>query len=117
MKPMHTAALRPLALALALGGLSALVCATEDPARLGKDLTPAEKGANKDGSIPAWVGKEAPAAGWSYGKNRGEAWKHKGDKPLFSIDAANVAKYADKLTPGQVATIKQVKGYRMDVYP
>lgn len=119
MKPMHTAALRPLALALALGGLSALACATEDPARLGKDLTPAgaEKGANKDGTIPAWVGKEAPAAGWSYGKNRGEAWKHKGDKPLFSIDAANVAKYADKLTPGQVATIKQVKGYRMDVYP
>ncbi|HEX5393685.1 MAG TPA: DUF1329 domain-containing protein [Rhodocyclaceae bacterium] len=94
--------------------------ATEaDAAKLGKELTPAggEKAANKDGSIPAWVGAEAPAAGWAYGKKRVDFWKHKSEKPLFTIDASNVAKYADKLSPGQVAMVKQIKGYQMDVYP
>lgn len=99
------------------GGLQA---ATEaDAARLGKELTPvgAEKGANKEGSIPAWGGSEALGAGWSHGKSRAEAFKYKGDKPLYSIDASNVDKYADKLSPAQVQLIKQTKGYRMDVYP
>ncbi len=94
--------------------------ATEaDAAKLGKELTPvgAEKGANKDGSIPAWAGNEPQASGWSYGKSRAEAWKHKGDKPLYTIDASNVDKYAAQLSPGQVQLIKQSKGYKMDVYP
>jgi len=90
-----------------------------DAARLGKDLTVSggEPGANKDGSIPAFAGTEAPAAGWTWGKKRIDAWKHKDEKPLYSIDAGNVDKYADKLSPGQVALVKQTKGYRMDVYP
>lgn len=33
------------------------------------------------------------AAGWSYGKFRGDYWKHKGEKPLLTINAG-------KLTPG-----------------
>lgn len=100
-------------------GLAAAAPSEQEIARLGKDLTPAgaEKAGSKDGSIPAWTGTEAPAAGWSYGKKREDFWKHKGEKPLFSIDASNVDKYADKLSPGQVATVKQVKGFRMDVYP
>lgn len=104
--------------------LLALTCSTEaandaDAARLGRDLTPvgAEKAGNKDGSIPAWQGTEPAANGWAYGKSRGAHWKHNGEKPLFSIDASNVEKYADKLSPGQVQLIKQGKGYRMDVYP
>lgn len=104
----------------ALFGSSHVLAATEaDAAKLGKELTPAggEKAANKDGSIPAYVGAEPPAAGWAYGKKRVDFWKHKGEKALFSIDASNVDKYADKLSPGQVAMVKQVKGYRMDVYP
>jgi hypothetical protein len=76
----------------------------------------AEKGANKDGSIPAYQG-EATTAGWSYGKNRAEFWKYHGDKPLYSIDASNVDKYAAQLSPGQIQLVKQNKGYRMDVYP
>jgi hypothetical protein len=88
-------------------------------ATLGVDLTPAgaEKGGNKDGTIPAWEGKDVPSAGWAYGKYRGDYSKYKGEKPLFSIDASNVDKYKDKLSPGQVEFIKQTKGYRMDVYP
>lgn len=105
--------------------ISILLCtcagalAADDAARLGKDLTPsgAEVAGTKDGRIPAWSGTEAPLPGWSRGKNRGDFWKHRSEKPLFSIDASNVAKYEDKLTAGQIALIKAGKGYRMDVYP
>lgn len=95
------------------------LAAAQDVTRLGKDLTPsgAEAGANKEGSIPRWTGHESAETGWTYGKSRGDAWKHKGEKPLFSIDATNVDKHAEKLTPGQIAAVKQIKGYRMDVYP
>jgi hypothetical protein len=84
----------------------------------GSDLTPAgaERAGNKDGSIPAWEGKDVPSAGWAYGKYRGDYWKHKDEKPLFTIDASNVDKYKDHLSPGQIQLVKQTKGYRMDVY-
>ena len=75
----------------------------------------AERAGNKDGTIPAWEG--APGAnGWSYGKSRADAYKYHADKPLFTINASNVDKYAARLTPGQVATLKQVSGYEMNVY-
>lgn len=85
----------------------------------GIDLTPvgAERAGNREGTIPAWQGKDLPNKGWSYGKNRGDYWSHKGEKPLFSIDASNVGKYAKSLSPGQIQLIKMTKGYRMDVYP
>jgi hypothetical protein len=107
----------PLLTALCL--LAAHPVRASDAARLGAELTPAgaEKAGSKDGTIPAWQPGESATAGWSWGKKRVDFFKHKGDKPLFSIDASNVDKYADKLSPGQVALVKQVKGYRMDVYP
>jgi hypothetical protein len=76
-----------------------------------------EKGASADGKIPAYAGAQEPVSGWSYGKVRGDFWKHKGESPQFSISADNVDKYADHLTAGQIALIKAKKGYRMDVYP
>lgn len=90
-----------------------------DAARLGTALTPsgAEPGASKDGAIPAWSGNEPQQSGWAYGKYRGDFFKYKGDKPILTIDAGNADKYADKLTPGQLALLKQVKGYKMEVYP
>jgi hypothetical protein len=93
--------------------------AAADASLLEKTLTPsgAEKAGNKDGTIPAWQGAEPPSSGWSWGKPRVEYWKHKGEKPLFSIDASNADKYADKLSKGQLEMLKQIKGYRMDVYP
>ena len=109
-------------LLVALATVAAIgTCAaqTRDASRLGKDLTAAgaEPGASKDGAVPAFTGTEAPAAGWAWGKKRLDSWKYKAEKPLYSIDAGNVDKYADKLSPGQVALVKQTKGYRMDVYP
>ena len=109
-----------LLIALGTGaGVSAFAAATEaEAARLGKELTPvgAEKAGNKDGSIPEWTGGMTKApAGWKVGQKRIDPFKD--DKRLYSIDASNVDKYKDKLSEGQMALVKSLKGYRMDVYP
>jgi hypothetical protein len=39
------------------------------------------------------------------------------EKPLFTITAANMAQYADKLTEGQKALLKSYSNYKMNVYP
>jgi Protein of unknown function (DUF1329) len=93
--------------------------ATEEQAKaLGQSLTPlgAEMAANKDGSIPAWTGGDTKApAGWKPGVARPDPYAS--DKPLFSIDAANADQYKDRLSEGQLALLKGLKGYKMDVYP
>ena len=114
--PLRRATLLTLLLAgLAGTGHPALAA---EPAQLDK-LTPsgAEREGNKDGSIPPWQGAEAPLPGWEWGKNRRASWKHGNEKPLFTIDAANADQYADKLSAGQLAMLRQRKDYRMDVFP
>lgn len=67
----------------------ALATVTQGEAdHLGKDLTPvgAERTGNKDGTIPAWDGKDSPLPGWNWGKNRKNFSKYKDEKPLFTID-------------------------------
>jgi hypothetical protein len=114
-------AVRAACLSALVATVTSMPCAAQvrDASRLGKELTAAgaEPGASKDGMIPAFAGTEAPTPGWSWGKKRIDYWSHKAEKPLFTIDASNVDKYADKLSPGQVELIKQTKGYAMDVYP
>lgn len=109
----------PTAVAAAALLQAASGAALADSARLGAELTGvgAQRAASKDGAIPAFAAPDAQLPGWAPGKKREDFFKYKGDKPLFSIDASNVDKYADKLSPGQLALIKQTKGYRMDVYP
>lgn len=102
---------------LALLGNAPIHAATPaDLARLGNELTPigAEKAGNADGSIPAWTGglTQAPA-GWSPG--HGDPFA--ADKPLYSVDARNLAQYQQLLPEGQAALIKAYPGYRLDVYP
>jgi hypothetical protein len=94
-----------------------LLCAGPANAQSESTSAGAEKAGNKDGSIPAWEGMDQPLPGWSYGKLRGDFWKHKAEKPILVIDASNVEKYADKLSAGQVHLIKTLKGYTMPVYP
>jgi Protein of unknown function (DUF1329) len=106
---------------------AAVLIATRAPAavtaqeadHLGKDLTAvgAEKAGNADGTIPAFEGANTPLPGWEWGKLRSQYSKFKDEKPLFSIDASNVDKYASQLPDGQITALKTVKGYRMDVYP
>ncbi len=93
--------------------------ATEAQAQtLGKELTPmgAERAANKDGSIPAWIGGDLkPPTNWKPGQPRPDPYA--ADKLLFSIDAANADQHKERLSEGQYALLKTLKGYRMDIYP
>ena len=109
-------------------GMGLLIAATAAPAggrseeeiaQLGgPKLTPvgAERAGNAEGTIPEWKGGvKNPPEGWAPGQKRIDLFGN--DKILFTIDASNVAKYADKLSPGQIELVKAYDGYRMDVYP
>jgi hypothetical protein len=105
---------------LALATTAASAASTEQEiARLGgPELTPvgAERAGNADGTIPEWTGGVTePPAGWKPGAKRVDLFAD--DKVLFSIDAGNVDRYADKLSPGQIELVKSYEGYTMDVYP
>ena len=111
---------RHLIVALAaMAAIGTVQAAQKDPALLGTKLTPlgGEVAASADGVIPAWTPPGPQGGGWTYGQVRGQSWKFKNDKPLFSIDSNNVSQYANKLSPGQVELFKKIPGYRMDVYP
>lgn len=113
----HRTFLALLLAALAPHLASAAVSADE-AAKLKSTLTPlgAERGANKDGSIPAWDGGVAKApAGYKSGDARPDVFS--GDKPLLSIDAKTMDRHADKLTDGVKALMKKYPDYRIDVYP
>jgi hypothetical protein len=76
----------------------------------------AEKAGTKDGTIPAWTGGfTGKIAGDKEGGRRGDPFK--GEKPLYSVTAKNVAQYADKLSDGVKALLKKYPdSYRLDVY-
>jgi hypothetical protein len=115
---MKRAILVALALGLALpAAVAGAKVSEEEAARLGTELTPvgANPNGNEDESIPPWTGGlVTPPPGWSL-ERRADPFA---DDPVrFTIDASNVADYADRLSPGQVALIEAYPGYRMDVYP
>ncbi|RJF98522.1 DUF1329 domain-containing protein [Noviherbaspirillum saxi] len=93
--------------------------ATADEAKkLGTTLTlfGAEKAGNKDGTIPEYTGGLTTApAGFDKAKGvRPDPFAS--ENPLFSIDAKNMDKYADKLSEGAKALMKAHADYRIDVY-
>jgi hypothetical protein len=90
----------------------------DEAAKLKTTLTPlgAERGANADGSIPAWSGgvtKSAP--GYKNGDARPDPFAS--EKPLLSINAKNMAQFDAKLTDGVKALMKKYPDFRIDVYP
>jgi hypothetical protein len=95
----------------------------QEAARLGADLTPlgGEKAGNAAGTIPAWDGglNSAAKAGFPAYKSGGrQPDPFPNEKPLFKIDASNMAQYDAQLTAGQKAMMKQYAGsYFMNVYP
>ncbi len=107
------------ALAMAAAIPLAAPSLAQTAADLGKTLTPmgAIKAGNADGTIPEWTGGiTKPPAGWQPGQLETDPFA--ADKPLFTIDAKNVDKYADKLPEGLKALIKQYPDtYKMPVYP
>ncbi|MGZ9738777.1 DUF1329 domain-containing protein [Pseudomonas sp. GNP012] len=108
-----------------LGGLLSLASGsalakldTAEVARLGQDLTPtgAQKAANADGSIPAWTGGiTQPPTGYS--AEKGYVDPFASEQPLYTITAANMAQYADKLTAGHKAMLQKYPEYKLQVYP
>ena len=112
--------LAPAVVALALAGPAAAKATAEEIASLGGDeLTcmGAER-AGTPGGVAEWSGqwfKTWPGlssdSGWAPGPYADE-------EPLFTISNANQAKYADDMTPGQIALMeKYPDSFRMNVYP
>ncbi|KEA63005.1 hypothetical protein ADIMK_2529 [Marinobacterium lacunae] len=103
-----------LALSLSiLSGASFAAVSDQQAAALGKELTPlgAERAGNSDGTIPEWTGGLGQSDDRYTDPFANEA-------PLFTITAANVEQYADKLSPGQIAMIKRYPdSFRIPVYP
>ncbi|PPE76048.1 DUF1329 domain-containing protein [Solimonas fluminis] len=113
-KAMAMAGATAVALGLPPAALAKVPAA--EAGRLGKELTPvgAEPGANKDGSIPAWV--PARQRGALKGEFPNDA-AIDAEKPLFTITKANMGQYADKLTQGHQKLLKTYDSYKMNVYP
>jgi hypothetical protein len=89
-------------------------------ARLGGDeLTPlgAERAGNIEGTIPAWTGGlDSSKLPISPGKFLADPYPE--DKILFTITAENLDQYADQLSEGQMALIRNnPDSWRMNVYP
>ncbi|WP_175650616.1 DUF1329 domain-containing protein [Pseudomonas sp. Marseille-P9899] len=104
----HTLAALSLAVSLVFAAAPALA----------EELTPfgAIKGANADGSIPAYTGGlTQPPAGYTGNGNYIDPYA--ADKPLYSITKQNLAQYADSLTPGTRFLFERFPDYRIDVYP
>ncbi|MCX5471520.1 DUF1329 domain-containing protein [Alcaligenes sp. A-TC2] len=115
MKSMQFKSALMLVLSLATAGSYAAV-PPEEAAALGTTLTPmgAERAGNQDGSIPAWTGAATPNAGIVQGRRQDP---FADEKPLFSVDAKNMAQHADYLTEGTKALIqKYPETFRLDVY-
>ena len=113
-----TKKLIPLALGVAFAQLALAAVTPDEAKKLGATLTAvgAEKAGNADGSIPDYAGglTSAPA-----GFKKGDGIRpdpFAAEKPLYSIDAKNMAQYGAKLTEGVKALMKRYPTYRADVY-
>jgi hypothetical protein len=104
-------------LVLAYAGVALGAVSADKAAQLGKNLTliGAEKGGNKEGTIPEYTGgiTKAPA---NYTKRGWRPDPFEGEKPLYSISARNMAQYSDKLSEGIKAMLKKYPTFRLDVY-
>ena len=106
-----------------IGGPAAAAVSAADAAKLGAELTPlgAEKAGNADGSIPAWDGGLSSAAqagnpGFKPGQHYADPYAS--DKPLYTVTAANMGQYANKLTEGHKKLLQTYKSsFKMIVYP
>jgi len=127
-------------LASVAGAATAGVSAAE-AAKLGNELTPvgAIRGANSDGSIPEWKGRELfTEEQINLSRSELEQWRKNDPKKVrdlvyselekrkgeigdvitkqFTITAQNYKEYADKLTAGHKAMFEKYPGYTMPVY-
>jgi hypothetical protein len=111
--------------ALMAGSVAVLICgvghasvSTEEAHKLGATLTGvgAEMAGSSDGAVPAYTGglTSAPASFKAGSGLRPDPFAS--EKPLYSIDAKNMDKYAANLTAGTKALMKKYPGFHIDVY-
>ena len=105
---------------LALSPVAARAGASPDEVRrLGTTLTEigAERAGNAEGTIPAYTGglRRPPPTFRPGSGSRPDPFAD--EKPLFSIDAADAERYAEKLTEGVRALLRRYPTFRVDVYP
>lgn len=107
-----------LGAAIALSVAATSIHASEaDVSKLQNELMPlgGERAGNNEGTIPAWTGGLDKVDGTHVGDIPVAVFGD--EKPLFSITSANAAEYADKLTPGTMALLKQFPdSFRVDAY-
>ncbi len=120
--PWLTPTARPSLLwTAAMAVLAAPACAAvsaQEAAALHGALTPvgAERAGNADGSIPPWTGGiTAGPPAYTEGAPRADLFP--GERPLFSITAANAPHYAGRLPEGATALFRAMPDFRMDIYP
>lgn len=104
---------------LAVWAQSAIAAVTAEEAKqLGTTLTEfgAEKGGNKDGSIPAYTGGVETVAGFDR-KSGHYVDPFKSDKVLYSVNATSMKQYDALLTAGTKAMMAANPEFRIDVYP
>jgi Protein of unknown function (DUF1329) len=68
--------------------------------------------------VPAWTGGiTAPPAGWTMGSAPPDYFK--GEQPLFTVTADNMAHYSDMLCDGQKLLLTRygAQGFKLNVYP
>ncbi len=101
---------------IASASASAAVTSTEAQLLKGR-LTPlgAERAGDAAAGIPDWTGGYVDAARPPSLGPRLDPFA--GERPLFSITAANAGIYADRLPEGQRALFDKYPDYRMDIYP
>lgn len=117
MKLKMTCAVMVGALGLSQGAVAAL--SAEEIARLGDDLTiwGAIKAGNEAGTIPAYTGPIKPPASYDPSNPGQRPDPFADEEPLFTITAANMAEYADRLSAGTQQMLRQYPNYRLNVYP
>jgi hypothetical protein len=86
-----------------------------EAASLGKTLTPLGAERAGSGAIPAWDGGlTRPVAGFKRGGQYPDPYA--ADPVLYTVSAANVETYRDKLSPGQIALLKKYPDWKLNVY-
>ncbi len=115
----RTLLLAALLLALAPAGAPRAALTPEEARLLGTTLTEigAERAGNADGSIPAYDGGlTRPPPGYEPGSGK-RPDPFAAETPIYSVDAGNLDRHADALSPGVQALLRRYPGFRLDVYP
>jgi hypothetical protein len=116
-----TVSMRTAATALLVIASAASAAVSPDEARqLGTTLTPwgAEQAGNKDGSIPAYTdGYVKPPPGFDPKKPEIRPDPFADEKPLYTVNAANMDGNSDKLSDGTKALLRKYQDFHVDVYP